>query len=805
MKYINIINPSLQCVEYDSIDKAMNFEYELDLFQKHAVCAIEKKENVLCCAKTGSGKSNIAIYQIAHSLKTGKRVFYTTPIKSLSNQKFYDLKQMFPDRVGIMTGDIKFKPDADIVIMTTEILRNLLYKRGTKTESIGITASLSLDRLGAVVFDECHYINDRDRGSVWEETMILLPPQVNLVMLSATIDAPSDFASWIGALKQVPINLISTEYRIVPLLHGVYRGDDLLTVMDNKERFEGGNYKAWLLWQKAQERNADQHKADVAARRRGGYEDGPVQRRGSVKAFPHQLNELIGRLDEKTLLPALFFVFSRKDCERYAKLVEHTLISSSDTASVRHIIDFHLHRYEGLQLLPQYHTLRSLLEKGIAFHHSGVLPVLKEIVEILFGKGFIKVLFATETFAVGINMPTKTVVFTGYRKYDDAVQGMRVLNTDEYIQMAGRAGRRGKDTSGLVLYLPDRDPEDLEDVRRMMTGKKSTFQSRMSFYYDFLLKTFQTKTLSWKDLMRDSYWFKRQAQLIVGCKREMETVSKQLGAADLSETEIYAMNEFESINQRIKETTNAPRRQAQRELETWRQKKIGPRWHQVEKELWPATKRWTAELRSLNLELEALEAPDRDVEPTLKTLRDLGFMEGDDLTPLGTLASEINEGHCLLEPMFYEGETLKDLKTPEEILTVLAVFLGEGTGTATPNVPTAVGASIQEITQMAERSRRVEHANQVMVPLGKGEFWDVNMEWVEPIWRWLQGAELSEIITDYGLFEGNFIRILSKLVNVLEEWRALATLKADTDMLNLLVDVEQKLRANSNESLYLRL
>jgi len=186
-------------------------------------------------------------------------------------------------------------------------------------------------------------------------------------------------------------------------------------------------------------------------------------------------------------------------------------------------------------------------------------------------------------------------------------------------------------------------------------------------------------------------------------------------------------------------------------------------------------------------------------------LRDLGFMEGDDLTPLGTLASEINEGHCLLEPMFYEGETLKDLKTPEEILTVLAVFLGEGTGTATPNVPTAVGASIQEITQMAERSRRVEHANQVMVPLGKGEFWDVNMEWVEPIWRWLQGAELSEIITDYGLFEGNFIRILSKLVNVLEEWRALATLKADTDMLNLLVDVEQKLRANSNESLYLRL
>jgi superfamily II RNA helicase len=164
-------------------------------------------------------------------------------------------------------------------------------------------------------------------------------------------------------------------------------------------------------------------------------------------------------------------VFSRKDCERYAKLVEHTLISSSDTASVKHILDFHLHRYgEELQRLPQYHTLRSLLEKGIAFHHSGLLPVLKEIVEILFGKGLVRVLFATETFAVGINMPTKTVVFTGFRKYDDATEGMRLLNTDEYIQMAGRAGRRGKDTSGTVVYLPDRDPEDLEDIKRMMTG-----------------------------------------------------------------------------------------------------------------------------------------------------------------------------------------------------------------------------------------------------------------------------------------------------------------------------------------------
>jgi superfamily II RNA helicase len=422
---------------------AIQYSFPLDPFQQHAIAAISRDENVLVTAKTGSGKTLVGEYQIAHSLAKGKRVFYTTPIKSLSNQKFHDLKGMFPS-VGIMTGDLKFRPDADVVIMTTEILRNLLFKADSATKSLGITADLSLDRLDAVVFDECHYINDTHRGAVWEETMILLKREVNLVLLSATIDHPEIFAGWLGALKQKPIHLISTQYRIVPLQHGVYRGDELVTIMDNKELFEAGLYKGWLQWRKGEAKSAEEHKDRVADRRRGGYEDAAIKRVG-VKSFKHQMNTLIARLDSQKLLPALFFVFSRKGCEQNAANVEHTLLDSSDIASVKHILDFHLHRYgDNLLHLPQYHTLRGLLERGIAFHHSGLLPVLKEIVEILFGKGFVKLLFATETFAVGINMPTKTVVFTGYRKFDEATGGQRMLNTDEYIQMAGRAGRRGK-------------------------------------------------------------------------------------------------------------------------------------------------------------------------------------------------------------------------------------------------------------------------------------------------------------------------------------------------------------------------
>jgi superfamily II RNA helicase len=188
-------------------------------------------------------------------------------------------------------------------------------------------------------------------------------------------------------------------------------------------------------------------------------------------------------------------------------------------------------------------------------------------------------------------------------------------------------------------------------------------------------------------------------------------------------------------------------------------------------------------------------------------MHELGFLEDDKLTSLGRMASEINEGHCILESVFYsQSETLKNLKRPDEILTVLAVFLGEGQSQTTRiDVPRNIQDSIEEIMTIAKRCSDVEKGNRVQVPFTKGDFWEINLQWVEPIWRWVQGAELSEIITDYELFEGNFLRILSKLGNVLEEWRSLATLQNDTDMLNLLLNAESLVRMKSNDSLYLRL
>jgi hypothetical protein len=776
---------------------AMEFKYPLDPFQQHAVAAISRNENVLVTAKTGSGKTFVGEYQIAHSLAKGGRVFYTTPIKSLSNQKYHDLKAMFPS-VGIMTGDLKFCPDAAVVIMTTEILRNLLFKKDSSTRELGPMADLSIDGLDAVVFDECHYINDRDRGAVWEETMILLPREVNLVLLSATVDAPEIFAGWLGDLKQKPIHLISTQYRIVPLLHGVYHNDELVTLMDNREKFYAEPYKAWLRWYEHDAKAGDKHKEKVAERKAGGY-DAPVVARGdSIKAYKHQMNELIARLHEKTMLPALFFVFSRKGCERYADSVEHTLLDSSDTASVKHILHFHLHRYgETVTRLPQYHTLTKLLERGIAFHHSGLVPVLKEIVEILFGRGFVKLLFATETFAVGINMPTKTVVFTGYRKYDEVSDGMRMLNTDEYIQMAGRAGRRGKDDKGLVLYLPDKRPEDLESIQRMMKGSRATFQSRMTFHYDFLLKTLQSGNLDWIDLLHKSYWYQRHRLYVEEIQKDIRAEHAVAEGLAITGAEIADMEGYEEIAAKLKGAVNAAKKEAQKELGAWQNRRQGPRWTALQKELWPKWLATQQRIGRLGAEVEAAKDPTEGIWPSLEALGEMGLLRQPvvrhslELTALGVMATEINEGHPVLMAQLYRSG-LMELEAPDVILCCLAGFIAEGKPEQTPvaqlDVPDPVRQALRFVEAKAQENRNIEAR---LGGRAKEGYWNLSTTWIEPVWRWLGGATLQELCQDYDTYEGNMIRIFMKMANLLEEWRSLAMYCEHTEMLEKMRDFEQ--------------
>ena len=752
------------------------FTFPLDPFQKHAIYAISKDENVLVTAKTGSGKTLVGEYQIHHSLAKGKRVFYTTPIKSLSNQKFHDLKQMFPS-VGIMTGDIKFMPQADVVIMTTEILRNLLFKQGTSTENIGVTANLSLENLDAVVFDEVHYINDRDRGKVWEECLTLLSPSINLVLLSATIENPSKFAKWLGDIKYKPIHLISTEYRIVPLSHQL---PNKIIVLDSKDIFNRKGYIDWFNSFYDQEKQDRLHRERVSARKEG---EDVIKKGEHTTSFVDRMNKLINEME----LPALFFVFSRKLCLNLAKKVSSQLIDSSDTASVRHIVSFHLHRYPHLQTSSQYHELMPLLEKGVAYHHSGLLPVLKEIIEILFGRGFIKVLFATETFAVGINMPTKTVVFTSYRKYDDTTDTHRMLTSSEYTQMAGRAGRRGKDDKGIVIYLPMRDPEPPLLVQQMMIGKKSEISSQMDFHYSFILSSIQ----SGKNIIEDTYW---AAQVCEDAdKIDIKINSLTDSIMKFNNNVANELLDKQQIIEELANSVNAEKKKWQVKLERWNNTHVGPIWDAN----WKSFKKTfalTNEISTLMEYKEKILDFDYKINHRKNVLRIIGFMDDNNLSHLGVLASEIHEGHPLMMAYAYNRHILHNYDA-NEIVVSLSVFLDD----------VKTDEHINKIPFHIIMNSYANELNEIEYLKSDESYWSLTSYWAEAVKLWLNRDDF--VCEQFGIEQGNFVRAMLKLSNIVDEWINMATISQDVEMIEMMNQVKHKIVRGFviPDSLYLRI
>jgi superfamily II RNA helicase len=827
---------------------ALSTGFEPDRFQKFAIDAIEAGENVLCVARTGSGKTFVGEYQIAKSLQRGGRIFYTTPVKSLSNQKFNDLKKLFPQSsVGIMTGDIKFRPDAQIIVMTTEILRNLLFKKGTATESVGTTALLSLNGLDSVIFDEVHYINDVDRGHVWEESLILLPPSVKLILLSATLSSPFGFAKWLGESKKVRVWLISTLWRAVPLQHCVLSAAEGAAnqkiIYDSKESFHADVYSRWLAERDGALLAHDKFKEKVKALKSAGHE-GAVGGKMRPKSFEHDMNACLGALHEKAGLPAIVFVFSRAGCEKLADKVEHNFLDSSDSAAVAHIWDFHLSRYrETLEKSSQTHKLRELAMKGIAFHHSGLLPFLKEILEILFSRGLIKVLFATETFAVGINMPTKTVIFTALEKFTDG--SIRLLKSAEYIQMAGRAGRRGKDDRGLVIYLPQRDPVTVTEMKQIICGKAATFGSRMNFHYDFLLKIMNTNGTSGDEtsakiteqsLVESSYWWALEHEAYLSLQRDAEHLSRQIAEIPLTAEQAHECHNKEDIERRISETQNAKKKAAQRELVIWEDghrvsvwTPILERFHrkkQLEKELCDVQDQCNKSKGILWTKTQDCGLPGAVLRK--RVLEEYGYVKDGQLTSRGLLASEVNEGHPFmmtelflelrknLKPVVAAAAAAADVASPlqltkQELLTVLAVFLGEPRDdvmTKTPDsldVSSPVKETLWFLNNVARDCSSLEA--KVGVPYEPG-FWDLSTEWVEPVSEWLEGEiSLPEIAVKYEIFEGNMMKALMKLSGLLDEFQSMAALMGELEWLAELQEARQLILRDIviAESLYLRI
>ncbi|XP_070033422.1 DExH-box ATP-dependent RNA helicase DExH10-like [Nicotiana tomentosiformis] len=442
---------------------AKNYPFKLDPFQEISVACLERKESVLVSAHTSAGKTAVAEYAIAMSFRDKQRVIYTSPLKALSNQKYRELSHEFSD-VGLMTGDVTLSPNASCLVMTTEILRGMLY-RGSEV----------LKEVAWVIFDEIHYMKDRERGVVWEESIIFLPPEIKMVFLSATMSNATEFAEWICNIHKQPCHVVYTDFRPTPLQHYVFPmgGSGLYLVVDDNEQFREDNFL------KLQDTFTKQKLRGSA----NGKASGRIGKGGSVSGSVSDIYKIVKMIMERKFQPVIIFSFSRRECEQHAmSMTKLDFNTEEEKEAVEQVFRSAVACLsEEDRNLPAIELMLPLLQRGIAVHHSGLLPVIKELVELLFQEGLIKALFATETFAMGLNMPAKTVVFTSVKKFDG--DSHRYIGSGEYIQMSGRAGRRGKDERGICIIMIDEQME-MDNLKDMVLGKPAPLVStfRLSYY-----------------------------------------------------------------------------------------------------------------------------------------------------------------------------------------------------------------------------------------------------------------------------------------------------------------------------------
>eukprot|EP01083_Nonionella_stella_P311987 1114242_1 len=451
-------------LDFESLntENVIKYPYKLDVFQKQSIIAIENNHNVLVSAHTSAGKTTVAEYAIAKALALNERVIYTSPIKALSNQKYRQLQERFID-VGLMTGDTSMNREASCLVMTTEILRNMLY-RGAEI----------IREISWVIFDEIHYMKDPNRGVVWEETLILLPQQSRFVFLSATIPNSVEFAKWISKINTNPCHVVYTEMRPVPLQHYIFPsgGNGIYLCVDHKSNFKESNFQRAL--------NSVKDKKD---------EDRKKKKKKTSKKQAHNKDifKLIKMIMEREFDPCIVFAFSKKQVEELAlSLSKLDFCDMNEKKLICRIFNNAISTLgDADKMLPQIQSLIHLLQRGIGIHHSGLLPILKEIVEILFGEGLIRVLFTTETFSMGVNFPAKTVIFADVQKWDG--MNHRLLSSGEYIQMSGRAGRRGLDERGIVIMMVN-DKLEPFDLQVMLKGKSDRLLSQFHVTYPMLIQ-----------------------------------------------------------------------------------------------------------------------------------------------------------------------------------------------------------------------------------------------------------------------------------------------------------------------------
>lgn len=510
----------------------LDFEFKLDDFQLEAVEHINNGKSVVVCAPTGAGKTVIAEHAIHKAISENKRIFYTTPLKALSNQKFHDFSKKYgEDKTGLLTGDTSINRSAQIVVMTTEVFRNMLY--GTTLGKI----EENLKDVRYVVLDEVHYMNDEQRGTVWEESIIYCPTNIQIVALSATIANVEELTGWINSVHS-DTALVYTDFRPVPLRHFYFspsRPMDLLPLFS-----PGGGLNAKITPEKRQKFAPRQKKKES------------------------EVAQLVKVLHKKDMLPAIYFTFSRKKCDLHMEeCSELSLLNEFESKRIIQIIDEYI--IDNPYLAKSKHL--EYLYCGVASHHAGLLPAWKSLVEKLFQQGLIKVVFATETLAAGINMPARSTVISSISKRGD--NGHRLLTPSELLQMSGRAGRRGMDEVGYVTIVGT-SFQSPEEVAMLVLSDANPLESKFTPSYSMVLNLLQRFNLeeSKELILRSFGYFSNTTRLkpLDDEKRRIEGVLKNIDNFKchhkLALKDMMEFNKYKNMYVEHRKIANTLKRQA---------------------------------------------------------------------------------------------------------------------------------------------------------------------------------------------------------------------------------------------------
>jgi superfamily II RNA helicase len=742
------------------------FGFPLDDFQLEALSHLDHGTSVVVCAPTGAGKTVIAEYAVELALRGKARCFYTTPLKALSNQKLHDLqKRHGDDKVGLLTGDISINREAPVVVMTTEVFRNMLY--GT---SFGDVNS-NLRDVGFVILDECHYMNDAERGTVWEESIIYAPPDIQLVALSATVANAAELTEWIDQTHG-PTNLVLSDFRPVPLRF-YYFGHSRLYPLLNQGR--GLNPQ---LKQEYGKQNRFNKKGGGGRRNR--MADVPDPR------------EVVAELAKRNMLPAIFFLFSRRGCEEAMRKARGAnLLTPEEKVAVRQAVDELVTGNANLESHPH----RPYLYEGLSVHHAGMLPSWKAVVEKLFQRGLLKVVFATETLAAGINMPARTTVISAISKRSD--DGHRSLTASEFLQMSGRAGRRGMDDIGHVVVL-HHPFESVEDAGRLAVAPPDPLSSRFTPSYGMVLNLLQRHTMDQaKDLIERSFgqytinrqlepWFLQK----MAWEQELAKLSGPLCPDEIGDLKLYQrrmdLHQAKSRQLRQLERGLAGARQSgdteygaeavqglRSEAQKFQKEAHGMPCHgcPVQK---PCSKQdervkvLESKLKEMNRRItREVNRNWRTFEALCNILRVQGYLNGETPTQLGQLCASIRATNelfmceALLDDKVYTG------LRPAEFAALMTALVTDEQRLETSmrvRVSPQVDVALSRVNKIGRRLYKMQRDFDIDVPVG----FSPTLAGLTQLWA--EGATWDDIrqATDYD--EGDVVRSLRRTVDLCRQF-----------------------------------